>query len=222
MYKVDWPSESKLLKLREEGKVPMSKFACSCAALIAVGLCAQSEREDWSSFTGTLGELFSKTSLSREDVLTSLESLADPVVSMFLVPVVSVMIAVIVLGLAQTKFLYRMSLLSFHFRRISPFKFPDLAKILYRMLLAVTGWCVFLVIGAWLVWFFMSLIFEPLVHNAKYFVSWPWKSYLRVAPFVLTVVAAIAGISWFVERFHFMVTHMMTREEVEQEARESE
>lgn len=212
MDKTEWPTEFKLRRLREGGKVPLSPFACRTAGTIAflmtLWLCRSRAVDAAKAMTALYeSQLWDTTSHAE----TAIESLAV----LFVAPLTSAFIVAMGVGLLQTRFLFRLDLLSPRFNRLANFLIPSANGLFMRLFRSLGQAMLFVLAGALMLRVSWTGMLYLLNHDRVYVLKWS----LGVLPMVLapvcTVLAIAAVLAWFVNRYWFLYGHRMTWREAQ-------
>ena len=211
--KRDWPSEEKLSRLRASGVTPRSESLGKIAGL----------------FGGILGVVAIAPSFFELTLVPWKVGLEDPssvgqqwfsVVEGALKLIVAFLACyvagVFIAGFAQTKFLFRMGLLSFDVARS-----PELLERGILSLLVSSLWTVMtaLGIGATMYWLFSTDLFKAFTLDPTDGVEVPYHLSVAVGPGVLVAILSFGLALFFYQRFWFRWRHRMTKREIEAEER---
>lgn len=222
MYREEWPSERKLERLREEGKVPYSRFAVAGAVLLAVGLWSLAAAEgEWRSLLNAVTKLSAVAAGDQAALRAGAAAALRAAVLLLLAPAAAAFVAAVVAGLAQTRFLLRPGLAGFNLHRLTPFKPLSLADIALRVLSACFALALFSLLSVVAARLVFPAAAGTLNAEPAVVIYWPLRLWRLLAPFVLAVVAVAAFGAALWARLRFMLVHRMSREELEAEARES-
>jgi len=216
MYREEWPSERKLERLREEGKLPYSSFAVAALVLLAIGIwLAAAASSEWRLLLARAAELSAHWGDKR-----AAKALCEAALLLLLAPAGAASIAVIAGGLAQTRFLLRPALAGIKPERVSPMKPLSLARTALRALNALALLVLFSIASLAAARLLAPGAAGMLIGDPAETIWWPYRLLRMLAPFVLTAVGAAAFAAALLARLRFMLQHRMSREELEAETRE--
>lgn len=217
MFKQEWPSERKLERLREAGELPCSKFTIACASALAVGIWGFTARSGWQNFLGHYRSLLEAppNAASLEEV----RALIDAAANLLIVPASAALVAGLTAGLVQTRFFFRLSLLSLNFGRLNPFRPPEFAAVVLRVGAALSVLFAGVLLSCSAAWLLYPAAAAMLVQEPQRMLFWPCSALRSAAPLIFTALGAGAVAAWLAKRFAYLVRHRMTREEIEAELR---
>ena len=214
--KTVWPTEQRLQRLREAGKVPLSSFACRAGATLCFLLALWGSRQKvldmQQAFSVLLGS-DSPLSFSNQWL-----DFCSAFLGALLIPLMAGLVGALLLGLLQTKFLFRLDLIAFQGARLGRGHLPRIAAWCARPLVSLAQAALMLTLGYLVVRIAWTGMFYLLNHDRVYAQGWA----LGVAQFALVPVCAVLGIaalvSWAVGKFYFLYRHRMTRQEADSDA----
>ena len=219
MDKSEWPSETKLARLRSEGLVPFSRFSSACfvglLVVASIFLVRSKSSEFISAYLGLISSDLNSLSSSGAEVAL----LSDLVFGGLVAFALALLVLPMVLGLFQTKFFFRPANLSFDLRRMLP-RIGTFGAGVGRVGLKLTLPFLLLIVPIALALIAIPRLFLLLNRDLNTFLSWLGENGSSFAPFLSGFLAVAAALGWIVSRYKFMLKHRMTRAEVEAEARE--
>lgn len=213
--KTEWPSEQALRRLRGEGVVPLSALACACAGALGFLSSLWFLRPRLQSLFRHLGSFD-----TLPDTVPS-ELLADAAI-LLIVPPLVMAAAVVLVGLLQTRFLFRFDLAAFQGQRLFRLGRRGVVGRLGRVSIAV------FVLGAAILcgWVALRISWTGmlyLLNNDRLYAS-AWLG--AVGPLLLVPLCAVFGVvgvlAWFGRRWSFLYEHRMSRQELQEEQAETE
>ena len=210
--RTEWPTEARLEKLREEGRVPYSKAATALVASGVVLLIILWWLKRWDSFLVSYAALFGRQSAPLAEFAKLAGSWFEPLI----LANVAIIAVVLLIGLMQTKFLFRLGLVGFD---LSKLRLRERKHPIAGVLVSLFWWLAGGIGAGALFYFFLPrliAIFEQMPATA-------WRLFREGVTLFLPGVAVfflcLALVVWLCGRFLFLVSNRMTRQEVEQEDR---
>jgi len=209
----EWPSDDKVSKLRDEGRVPLSPFASQVVVLGVLLLLLP-----------VIGNLLVS---SVEAYLLQISNDQDPFsavqyLGLELIFIISITLLVfcfliVLLTLLQTRFLFRTSRIAFSPAKIFV-KRRDLSALM--ILLRIGG--VLIAVGFMLLSFYLFVpeILRGLYLQDTEILEWAYELYQDALLYVIILLIMIGAMSYGLSKFLFLWTHRMTREEVLEERRQ--
>ncbi len=215
MERTESPTPEKLQSLREEGKVPYSPLATACGASLGAILSLLSVSK---SFTEVLKIL--RESLSQNlSLLATFELLRSPVVSLLVLPALGALIGAFLVGLVQTRFLFKLDRISFDLARLGRDSEEGMSGFL-SLLAAVPLAFVTVVVGVVPAVVLFGEVLALLNNERSYLLISITKLGTSLLVSLSLIWAALAICSWLGARYRFMLRHRMSASEVYRNARD--
>ena len=219
MLGIEWPSESKLQRLREEGRVPCSSFGSSCLLLVILLLCAPESGAIWQRMITVWRGVWLSPAQGAGALLKQLAGAGVDLARILVVPVSLAALVYLLAGLAQTRFLLRPGLVGFGQGR---FNMSGLRGLPGRVLGAFLVWGLSLLIGLGILRAALPsllMLFDPKAGDLS---SWLMDFCSKATPALLMVLGPVTLAAVIAARFLFLYRHRMTPAEIKLEERQGE
>ena len=221
MERTDWPSNARLLKLRESGIVPWSSFASACLGAIALLLSAYFLADTTGALSASWSSAWSAE--SHASGVTALREAAGNrlrLLAVFVAPAGAVLAACLLCGMLQTRFLFRPAQLVPDLSRLNPFAAPGRTGPWGRLGGFFAQTALGLAAGLVAVYVLATGIIGLLNHNQMFYLKYCARQSKALLPVIILILFVLCLLGVLAAQFAFRYAHRMSREEREQEARE--
>jgi len=216
--KTEWPSDTRLLELREQGIVPYSIFATSSFVALCTLILLYALRSDLTDLVSAVSALWQENWSESEILLTGLASNTAPFLRLFILPPVVAVSAAFVATFLQTKFLISPANLGIDASRLALFADRNRHNGLFFALLFILSSIIGLLTGFSLLYLKLPHVLELLNNDQAYFIDWAPSFFPWLLPFLLVVLFFTGMLYLFMERTAFFYRHRMSRKELLEES----
>jgi len=216
--KTEWPSDTRLLELREQGLVPYSLFATSSFVALCLLILLYALRSDFTDLVSAVSVLWQESWSEPGFLLTDSAPSTAPFLRLFILPPVVALSAAFVATFLQTKFLISPANLGIDTSRLAPFAPRASNNGLFFALLFILSSIIGLLAGISLLYLKLPPVLELLNNDHAYFINWASNFFPWLLPFLLVVLFFTGMLYLFMERSAFLYRHRMSRKELLEES----
>lgn len=207
--RTEWPTADHISELRSQGQVSYSQRSAACVLLLALAITALSAPALLEEFKS-----FFDPALSAGGFAAVSARLRHVALVWIVVPLAISVTVVIVWGFLQTRFLFRLGLVSIDFSRLMPKGVGGVSSIVYR-LSAVIASVLFASLGAF---FALKVVGAQIFKILHEFSSASVQEALSTLPQLLPIVILVGAVGAVVfllyGKLRFSMRHRMTRAQV--------
>lgn len=217
MDKREWPTRQRLEDLRKGGVVPYSKFVSRCLALACLAGAAPAAMRAFAEFTKEYLRQINGAADSGA-VFAMLNSAAELLRTVVILPLALVVAVILMAGLFQTKFMLHGGNISFNLGRLPNFSGLTLRSLFGAAFWAVAALCLLCMGGAAVLYFCLPAAGELLNHEREYLFRWARAVSFSAVLCTLVASLILALCALLMSRVAFMMRHRMSTEELDRES----